>query len=237
MWGQQASARVMSGGYSIKGVLAVNVREQREAKTDSLGIFRLKARVDDTIIITDPGIIPQKIIISNEFFQSVPIINVELSEVYVLDEITVNKYSNINAEALGLAPKGQKRYTPQERKLYTAGDFKPIHLLGLLGGNFPLDPVMNAINGRTRMLKKTVAVERKESAIEILNSMFTADEVEKEYGIPKEYVQGFFYYCVEDTGLVAVLKANNDIKARFIMSGLALSYLETITVNPDKDEK
>ena len=64
---------------------------------------------------------------------------------------------------MGIIPYGQKKYTPAERKLKTAGDFKPIHLLGLLGGAFALDPIINKINGRTKKLKKEIKVEGKET--------------------------------------------------------------------------
>ena len=43
--------------------------------------------------------------------------------------------------------------------LKTAGDFKPIHLLGILGGSLPVDPIINAITGRTKMLKKVIERE------------------------------------------------------------------------------
>jgi hypothetical protein len=51
-----------------------------------------------------------------------------------LDEVVIRRYNNINAVSLGIIP-NQKSYTPAERKLRTAGDFKPIMLLGLMGFN------------------------------------------------------------------------------------------------------
>jgi hypothetical protein len=52
-----------------------------------------------------------------------------------LDEVVIRRYNNINAVSLGIIPANQKSYTPAERKLRTAGDFKPIMLLGLIGFN------------------------------------------------------------------------------------------------------
>jgi hypothetical protein len=40
-----------------------------------------------------------------------------------LDEVVIRRYNNINAVSLGIIP-NQKSYTPAERKLRTAGDFK-----------------------------------------------------------------------------------------------------------------
>ena len=35
-----------------------------------------------------------------------------------LDEVIINKYANINAESLGIIPRGIVRLTPQQRRLY-----------------------------------------------------------------------------------------------------------------------
>jgi hypothetical protein len=50
--------------------------------------------------------------------------------------------STITAESLGIIPYGQKKYTPAERKLYTATS----------GGG--IDGLLNTISGRKAMLKK-----------------------------------------------------------------------------------
>jgi hypothetical protein len=130
---------------------------------------------------------------------------------------------------LGLVKNGQKTYTPAERKLYTAGDFKPIHLIGIIAGGMPLDPVFNAINGRTKMLKKAVDVEKKETALETLNGMFTDAEILDEFRIPETYVKGFLYYCVEDKSCVAALKSGNEEIVKFLMAALAVKYLELLS--------
>jgi hypothetical protein len=75
-----------------------------------------------------------------------------------LDEVVIRRYNNINAVSLGLFSKPKIIYA--SRKLRTAGDFKPIMLLGLIS-SMPLDPLINKINGRTKRLKKEVILEKK----------------------------------------------------------------------------
>jgi hypothetical protein len=50
-----------------------------------------------------------------------------------LDEVVIRRYNNINAVSLGLFQQTKIIYA--SRKLRTAGDFKPIMLLGLIGVN------------------------------------------------------------------------------------------------------
>jgi hypothetical protein len=60
----------------------------------------------------------------------------------------------INAVSERIVAKEPKKYTVAERRLRTAGDFKPIMLLRLLGG---YASYCYKINGRTKRLKKLVS--------------------------------------------------------------------------------
>jgi hypothetical protein len=57
-------------------------------------------------------------------------------------KVVIDENSQISAENLGIIPYGQKKYSPAERKLYTARS-------GLL------DPALNWITGRKAMLKRS----------------------------------------------------------------------------------
>lgn len=228
--------KVVSGVLPINEVLIVNINAEREVKTNQQGLFSINAKVDDTIMVTGPDVMSFRFTVKESSFYYEQIVQVILTSDYKLEELVIESDKGLTAEALGIVPKGQKKYTPQERKLYTAGDFKAYHLIGLLGGGLPVDPIINAINGRTKMLKKTVNIEKKESAIDVLNGMFTDEEVVNNFKIPKEYVQGFFFYCVEDFQFTEAIRANNDKLARFLMNDLAIKYV-TLINEEIQDEK
>lgn len=77
----------------------------------------------------------------------------------ILDEVAITP-SKYNAVSLGIIKKELKPLSPNERRLYTAGDFKPIHLLSILGGTLAIDPIINKISGRTNRLKKYIEIEK-----------------------------------------------------------------------------
>jgi hypothetical protein len=54
-----------------------------------------------------------------------------------LNEVVIQEASRLSAESRDYSIR-TKRYTQAERHLQTAGDFKPIMLLGLLAGSMPL---------------------------------------------------------------------------------------------------
>lgn len=219
--------RLVCGSIGVKDALVVNFNAEKETRTDSLGNFTLLVQTGDLLVFTDHKIAEKKIrytpdLVKNNFV----IVEVEMLA-HELEEVVINK-NNINSEALGLILKGQKQYTPAEKKLKTAGDFKPIHLLGLLGGSLAVDPIINAISGRTKMLKKEVLVERKELLMDKINNIYTEEAIINEFKIPENYVKGFIYYIVEDKDFAAAIKAKNNVRAKFLISGLSVEYLKLI---------
>jgi hypothetical protein len=76
-----------------------------------------------------------------------------------LKEVVVNDNAGINAENLGIVPHGQKTYTPAERKLYTAKSTS-------------VDKLINAMSGRTSMLKKEMKSREKGDAFQEVGISF-----------------------------------------------------------------
>ena len=114
-------------------------------------------------------------------------------------------------------PANQKTYTPAERKLKTASEMS-------IGTIISIDPLLNWISGRTRMLKKELEVEKMEILIDQ-----TADYYQKEYivntlKIPEDYVDGFLYYVVENGRFVTAMKSKNKTMATFVLSELAVQF-------------
>jgi hypothetical protein len=133
-----------------------------------------------------------------------------------LKEVVVNGDSHINAENLGIIPYNQKKYTAAERKLYTARS-------GLL------DRPLNWMSGRTAMLKKEVAVEKKDRLMYRLEYLFGDKYYVETLKIPQDYIRGFQYYCIEDIDFVAAVNAKNTTLSMFLIISLAEKYTKIIS--------
>ncbi|MFB0911376.1 MAG: hypothetical protein QMA99_10620 [Flavobacterium sp.] len=132
-----------------------------------------------------------------------------------LKEVIIDENTQISAENLGIISYGQKKYSPAERKLYTASS-------GLL------DPALNWITGRKAMLKKEVIVEYKEQMLIKLDYLFLPEYYTQTLKIPQEHIRGFQYYCVEDTDLVGSLNSRNKTLSQFLIIILAKKYNKII---------
>ncbi len=218
--------RLLSKKGDLYGINVAN--KNRNAITDENGNFEIYAKIGDTLIVSGVQFTSKSKIISKEDYQNeVVVIELDLL-IRNLDEVIINQNQNINSVSLGLVSKNQKKYTPAERKLKTAGDFKPIHLLSILGGTLPFDPILNAINGRTKSLKKAIIVEKKEFLLEYISNNFEEDYFINKLKIPSDYVQGFKYFIVENEKAVDALNAKNKTLATFLIGELSEKYLELL---------
>lgn len=138
-----------------------------------------------------------------------------------LEEVIVNKHPEINAVSLGISPKGIKQYTPAERKLATASSAK----LNPQG----LDPLINAISGRTKMLKKELEVEKKERLLAYIGALFDDEYYTQTLKIPANYIKGFQYYCVEEEEFAKSLRSKNKAMIKLLIVPLAEKYNKIIT--------
>lgn len=216
--------RVVSDSVYVGGIRAINLVTEKEAVTDEQGRFSLMVKDDDLVVLSSLNFEYTRKLIEEEDLALDEIRIKMIPKATPLETVNVNAHPEINAVSLGILSKPAKQYTPAERRLATAGDFKWWHLVGILGGNLPIDPIINAISGRTKMLKKEVVAERKEALMNRLKTMYQEKYFTKDLGIPQEYVGGFLYYAVEKKALQEAMKTKNRTKISFVLSDIATQY-------------
>ncbi len=217
--------KVTSQIKEMNEVNVANLRSESNTATDQNGNFTMFVKIGDTLKFSGLQVLTKKSVIDQtDVIKKLFVINLE-AKVIPLDEVELKKYPNINAVSLGILQRPAKVYTPAERKLKTASDLDG--KIGF-GGSMSLDPLLNAISGRTAMLKKEVGVEKKEFMLKKIEYMFNEEYFLENLKIPKEYLRGFWYYAVEEPKLESALNAKNKMMARFIFSDLATKYLEIL---------
>lgn len=223
--------RVIAGDAVVPNVFVINKYTGVETKTSAYGDFTLPARAGDRIVIYGKIIEVREFEISEASFNQKPYLLEVDPKGTELKEVVINK---ISPESLGLVPKGQKQLTVAERRLKTASEFKPNFMFLLMGGiAFPLDPIINAISGRTKMLKKNLATERKEFNIDKLNNIYTPEQITAKLHIPEELVNGFIFYAVEDPECAEALRVKNNDMVRLRLMLLAEQFLALQKENPE----
>lgn len=216
--------KIASDYEDLENINITNSNQNAHVLSDKKGYFEIAAKVGDTIHFSAVQFKSNRLVVNKEHFdKGLIVVRIEVLLNY-LDEVQIKENEEINALSLGIVSEAPKKYSPAERKLKTAGDFKPIHLLAILGGTLPVDPILNAINGRTKRLKKEIKIEKKEVALNKLNNLDEFNSYFSQLQISEENIEGFKYYIVEDERLIAALNAKNIPLSKFIISELAVKF-------------
>lgn len=199
---------------SPSNVLVLNLNTQEEVKSDQNGLFLILVQPDDVLVFSSQNLdYMRKIIEQTDLEHNICTIKMTSKRI-VLDEVEVKSY---NAVDLGILQQPAKSYTTMERRLRTAGDFKPIHLLALIGGGMPLDPVFNAINGKTKRLKNEIKLEQSQKRLEQFQAFFSKEELIEQVNINPERVMEFTYFIVNEEEFKTLLHVQDKSKMLFYL--------------------
>lgn len=195
-------------------VLILNLNTEAEVQSDSEGLFAILAMPDDVLLFSSKNLDFMRKVVNQENYTT-GILNIEMtSKVVVLDEVEIKSY---NAVSLGILQQPAKSYTPAERRLQTAGDFKPIHLLAIIGGGMPLDPVFNAINGKTKRLKKEIKLERSQKRLEQFKVFFPEEDLSEQVKVHPDEVMEFSYFVLDKAEFIHLLDVQDKNKMLFYL--------------------
>lgn len=232
----------------VEGIHILNNTSLTFTISNNKGQFTIPVKLNDTLAISGVSYVLKKVVVRQDMIQSQSL-TIYLSEkVNILDEVVVGKIltgdlssdlansgikRGINFFDLGIPGYAGKPKTQSERRLYTAGDFKPIHLLSLLGGSLEVDPILNAISGRTKLLKHRIHLENKDKCIARTKSnlsqiLFTA------FSLEERYRNEFFYFCADNEQFDNLCLINDDFKMLEFLKEELVSFKSILQSKPEE---
>lgn len=214
---QEIRGKISADSVAVDRVNVLNLTSEKATVSDASGFFVLPVKTGDILVFSAVNLETLRKKIGLQDLSKDIIIIQMIPKSIILKEVVVNE-SAISAESLGIIPYGQKKYTPAERKLYTATS----------GGG--IDGLLNAISGRKAMLKKEIAVEKKEQLLARIDVLFEDKYYTETLKIPSDYIKGFQYYCVDDVPFANALSTKNKTLVMFLIVKLAETYNEIIAV-------
>ncbi|TXE09347.1 hypothetical protein ES711_05305 [Gelidibacter salicanalis] len=189
--------------------------------------------MNDTILFSGISYQPKEIVITKVIADSQNL-TVYLEElVTILDEVVVGKIltgdlifdlkntpikPEVNFFNLGIPGYTGKPKTQSERRLYEATSG---------GGFIPLNPILNAISGRTNELKNQVSLERLDNCLDKLKSQFSEILFAKS-NLDESLRIEFFYYCQDDLRFERVCKVNNGLETFEFLEAKLKSYKDIL---------
>ena len=242
----ELSGKVASS-TNVENIHIINKTQQLFTITDRDGLFTIIVRLHDTLAFSSIQHQSKNIIISKQMILD-KVVYVKLEEqINELDEIIIGKVLTgnlisdinntegdppINFFDVGIPGYQGKPATQSERRLHEAGEFKPKMLLGLLGGGVPLNPILNGISGRTKMLKKRVEIETKETLMQSIKARLSKDFLVSN-PLEDHLVGDFFYFCADDVNFLKHCENQTDFKVLIFLRMKYRQYIENLELSED----
>lgn len=213
------SGRVIAGDKSVSDVHVMNTTLGRATITNEQGQFEISAHIQDTLYFSAIQFKRKAIVISPEIWEAKWLL-VPLEEfVNELDEVvlrpfdlsgdlsrdmgTINTDDVVSATILGLPNPYHRPPTQAERKLFEATTG---------GGIVPLNPILNAITGRTRYLKRILKTERQYARTNRVRAFYADSLFVSDLHIPLVHIDDFMYYCEVDPSFNGLVDSRDRLK-------------------------
>ena len=229
-WSQDTISKVCKGkiitdSNQFQDIHIINLRTERGSVSSKEGYFTIRAQKGDTLVFSAVHLVGLELFLNDENWHADLLIVKMENVTEQFEEVIVQAYPNINAVSLGIIPKGQKSYTPAERRYRTASNSSS--QLGL-NTSFSADPLLNMLSGRTAMLKKALETEAKEILIAKIKTLFDDAFLAQKLSLPLEYLNGFRFFIVEDANFINSIKRDNRNLATFLIGELAEKYKNSL---------
>ena len=223
--------KVQSTDKDLADVYVMNLTAKKATITDINGYFSIVAGLNDTLVFTALQYKRKELVVSMEMLASKNII-VPLEEAITqLDEVVVMPYNLTGdisrdlrsldvgpvttASTLGLPNAYVKPPTKAERELFEATTG---------GGIIPLNPILNAISGRTKMLRQRVARDEKYGRTQRVREFYGDSLYTNRLRIPLEKIEDFMYFCEIDPRFGIIVDTHDRLKIWEFLKQKSVEY-------------
>lgn len=227
---QKIEGQIVSDDGDVSGTTVLNSTSNRGTITDADGFFKISAKINDTIVFSAIQFKRREIIVTQAILDE-PLLKVVLQESLTeLDEVIVRPYNLtgdilkdiavlktdvvVTSSTLGLPNAYVKPVTKAERELFaaTANPF------------MSFDPLINAISGRTKMLKKRVARNKKYAQTEEVKTFYSDSLFLNRLKIPANHLDDFLYYCEVDSIFQNMVEKGDKLKLWQYLTDRSIIY-------------
>lgn len=233
MFTNQIEGRVYSESGDVAATHVLNITSDKASITDRNGFFSITAKLNDTLVFSAIQFKRKTMVVTSNVLES-KLLYVPLEDAITeLDEVIVMPYNLtgdmtldldrmviepvVTASTLGLPNAYVTPPSQAERKLFEATTG---------GGILPLNPILNGISGRTKMLKERIARNKKYNRTLRVRAFYADSLYGKELKIPEDNISDFMHFCEIDPDFQTVVDTHDRFKIWEFMGKKSLIYRE-----------
>jgi hypothetical protein len=222
---------------SIADIHIINKTNEKFAVSNSEGKFVISAKLQDTLLISSVQHKLKTVYITEQIIHEKKLVVTLEIEINALDEIILGRIltGDIDADignmgntpvtsmSVGIKSYTGKPKTPSERRLNEATTG---------GGIIPLNPIINAINGRTKQLKAHILFEEKDALLFKIRAKFSEDFFIT-YPLDEDLRMDFFYFCSDDLNFLKRCKNRTDFGILIYLTEKYEAYMKNLSLDKD----
>jgi len=223
--------KVVSAEGDVAATHVMNISTNSATITNSSGFFAIRVHLNDTLVFSAVQFKKKELVVTAELMDST-LVSVPLEDQLTeLDEVVVTPYNLtgdiakdiltlkmdpvVTAESLGLPNAHVRIPTKSERELYEATSG---------GGLLPVTPILNAISGRTKMLKDRVARNTLYDRTERVRDFYADSLYRTKLRIPEVKIDDFLYFCEIDMEFQSLVDAHDVLRIWSYMEKRSMAY-------------
>lgn len=216
---QRIEGRVYSQDGDVAATHVLNTTTRKATITDINGFFSIAASLNDTLVFSAVQYKKKELTVTIDILESKSL-QVPLEESLTeLDEVVVMPYNLsgdvgrdlnrmtvepvVTASTLGL-PNAYAVFPSQAERLLNEATTG--------GGILPINPIINGISGRTKMLKNRVKRNEQYARTRRVRAFFADSLFVTEFKIPEERISDFMYFCEVDPSFQSTVDSHDRLK-------------------------
>ncbi|WP_452228567.1 MULTISPECIES: carboxypeptidase-like regulatory domain-containing protein [unclassified Lacinutrix] len=218
----------VKSGDDVENIHVINKTSQKFTITNAKGKFVIPAKLNDTLVVSSIQNKLETLIVSIEHILSKKITITLEEQVNELDEVVIGKMltgdlmTDLNAVegkpitslSIGIPSYQGPLKTHNERLLNEATSG---------GGFIALNPILNAISGRTKKLKNRVRLDEIEVFMYRVKTKFSKDLFE-ENPLHEDKIMDYFYFVSDDPDFTKICKNKSDLEILVFLKDKLIAY-------------
>lgn len=221
-----------ASGINTENIHVINRTAQRFTITNKEGEFSIPVKLNDTLSFSSIQHKPKEVVVSEAILNTQTLLLTLEEQINQLDEVLVGKVLSgdlmfdvqstegdapINFYDVGIPGYTGRLATQSERRLSEATSG---------GGIIPLNPIINAITGRTKELKEHIRIEEKDALIRNIRARLSKDFFEAN-PLDEEFKMNYFYFCMDDKEFLNRCKNKTDFDVLIFLKTKYNQYVES----------
>lgn len=230
---KELEGRVLNESGDVAATHVINTTTKRATITSAEGFFKIAAQVNDTLVFSAVQFKKKELVVTQSILESKSLFITMEDALTELDEVVVRPYNLsgditqdlnvlqtepvVTASTLGLPNAYVKPMTQTQRVLHEATTG---------GGIVPLNPILNGISGRTKMLKKRLELEERYARTERVRAFYPDSLYVRDLKIPIAKIDDFMYFCEFDDEFSGLVDTHDKLKIWSFFKQKSVVYRE-----------